>query len=392
MTSSNGTPPSVTYRELFILIVPSLLIPALFLLVRQAQSTPNPYTYRKLGRDGTSNLADEQISDTTGSQSTSWRVKAILCHPIKSCAGIELDSATVDGAGILQDRKFVFCESIKGVWKIRTLRAPGYEKLALVKPEIWLKHGSDTEGMLVVRYPLIPSGWAALLQRISISLGLMPRLASFEVPLQPPENHDYPSERLEIWKDSPVWLDYGRHVPANFSRLVGAKNPLTLFRADPTKLREVYGNAPRKEDLGWQPIAAAVDSYPLSIQNLASVQDVARQVRDDLPSLSIRRFRPNIIVSGGSAFDEDNWKRIRIGEHEIYCPCRTTRCKLPNVDPDTADRHQRQPSEVSVNLEHRVLEQLTGISIYARCAISTRERNCLVVSVCKWYQHPINSL
>jgi hypothetical protein len=271
------------------------------------------------------------------------------------------------------------------------LRAPGYEKLARVKPEVWLKHGSDTEGLLVVRYPLIPSGWVASLQRLLISVGLMPKMTSFQVPLQPPENHNYPSERLEIWKDSPVWLDYGRHVPANFSKLVGAKNPLTLFRVDSTKLREVYGNAPRKEDLGWQPIVAAGDSYPLSIQNLASVQDVARRVRDDLSSLSVRRFRPNIIVSGGLAFDEDDWKRIQIGEHEIYCSCRTTRCKLPNVDPDTGDRHKRQPDEVSGDLEHRVDWWLIEDSIYARCAISTKEQRCLVASACRWYQHRINS-
>lgn len=173
----------------------------------------------------------------------------------------------------------------------------------------------------------------------------MPRETFFEAPLSPPDEHDYPRERLELFDDLPTWLNYQRHVPKSLQALVGSKNPVTLFRVDPNAYREVHGNAPKPSELGYQAVAAASDSFPLSIQNLASIRDVAEKVKNDFPHFSVRRFRPNLIVAGGPKFDEDDWQRVKIGQHEIYCSCHTTRCKLPCVDQDTAERHKSQPEQ-----------------------------------------------
>ena len=364
MSINTGLPPARTFSGLFIFLVPSLLIPAFFLLFRKARPEPNPYIYEKLGMKGKSNLADEHDPQYKGparaSNTNDWRLKAILCHPIKSCKGFELDSAIIDGSGILWDRRFAFAEwtELKSQpgqpktigWKFRTLRQPGYNKLALVKPEVWLKKGSDTEGLLIVRYPSTPTGALAPLYNILMALGLVPKETSFEVPLHPPENHDYPKEQMELFGDRPIWLNYQRHVPRSLQMLVGAPNPVTLFRVDPAAYREVHGNAPKADDVGYQPVVAAADSYPLSIQNLASVREIADKVKEAIPQFTIRRLRPNLIVTGGPKFDEDDWKHIMIGEHDIYSSCRTTRCKLPCVDPDTAERHESQPETVRQRL------------------------------------------
>lgn len=358
MSTDTGIPPPTWFREVFVLLVPSLLIPAFFLLVRKSRSEPNPYIYQKLGRNGVSNLSDEQeysSPNSTESKPDDWKVKALMCHPIKSCRGIELNSAKIDGSGILWDRKFVIAEwkeapakhgeKAKSRWMFRTLRAPGYENLARVKTEIWLRKesDSDSDGLLIVSFPFIPTGPMAWFYQILMSLKLRSAEVFFEMPLTPPKNHDYPKEKLELFDDSPIWLNYGRHVPASLQTLVQAKGPVTLFRVDPSQYREVHGNAPKAEELGYQPIVGGADSYPLSIQNLASVRAVAREIQEDIPSFTIRRLRPNIIASGGAEFDEDDWQRIQIGEHEIICSCRTTRCKLPCVDPDSAIRHPKQP-------------------------------------------------
>lgn len=34
---------------------------------------------------------------------------------------------------------------------------------------------------------------------------------------------------------------------------------------------------------------------------------------------------------------------MEIGETEIYAACRTVRCRLPNVDPDTGERDKVEP-------------------------------------------------
>ncbi|KDD74870.1 hypothetical protein H632_c1021p1 [Helicosporidium sp. ATCC 50920] len=57
---------------------------------------------------------------------------------------------------------------------------------------------------------------------------------------------------------------------------------------------------------------------------------------EQLVELSMRRFRPNVVVRGSDAWEEDAWGRIRVGESRILDlvkPC--SRCKLTTIDPDT---------------------------------------------------------
>jgi uncharacterized protein YcbX len=55
-------------------------------------------------------------------------------------------------------------------------------------------------------------------------------------------------------------------------------------------------------------------------------------------SLDIRRFRPNIVVSGAVPFAEDTWQRIRIAniEFDLVKPC--ARCVIPTINLDSAAR------------------------------------------------------
>lgn len=79
--------------------------------------------------------------------------------------------------------------------------------------------------------------------------------------------------------------------------------------------------------------------------NLASVRAVEREMPKvkGAPRLSAARFRANLIITGPDAFHEDTWRKIKIGYYEYDVSCRTTRCKLPNVDQVTGERHPTEP-------------------------------------------------
>jgi uncharacterized protein YcbX len=87
--------------------------------------------------------------------------------------------------------------------------------------------------------------------------------------------------------------------------------------------------------------------------NISSVLDLSSKVPkdDSLKDLDVRRFRPNIIISGAEPYAEETWKRVRLNagtsglynSAEVAISCRCTRCKLPNVDPDTGVRHAVEP-------------------------------------------------
>jgi uncharacterized protein YcbX len=322
-----------------------------------------------------------------------WRIKALFTYPIKSCAGIELDTADIVSSGLAFDRQFCFAEEVTPAaasrknpsssnlgtsWIARTLRNSGFNKLALVRSEIWVPDSSvpgyspdleeaKSQGVIMLYYPHIGhNALHSFFLTFGIYLNLIGHETSFRIPLVPPPDSEkaYPLTPVKIWKDCPLAYDYGKHIPDSFHRFLAHQRDsekrrdsgrITLFRVHPSNYREIFRNAPGKKDLGFQPTTGFADAYPLHILSLSSVRDVAARCASSLPKLSIRRFRANIIIQGPGAFIEDNWKRIRISSAEenptstngttIHTVCRTIRCKLPNVDPDTGIRHPREPDQ-----------------------------------------------
>ena len=74
------------------------------------------------------------------------------------------------------------------------------------------------------------------------------------------------------------------------------------------------------------------DCYPVLAIGRSSLDDL--NTRTPAPA-SMRRFRPNFVVSGGAPYEEDGWRRIRIGTVEFEGVENCERCELPTVDPDT---------------------------------------------------------
>jgi uncharacterized protein YcbX len=76
------------------------------------------------------------------------------------------------------------------------------------------------------------------------------------------------------------------------------------------------------------------------------------QSRDSVPISSVSKPNQtaknntnNHPVTGPEPYTEDTWKRVKIGYYEYAVSCRTTRCKLPNVDQDTGERHPSEPDK-----------------------------------------------
>jgi uncharacterized protein YcbX len=75
----------------------------------------------------------------------------------------------------------------------------------------------------------------------------------------------------------------------------------------------------------------------LSLVNLESVRELARQVGRDVDPL---RFRANLFVEGLPAWREFDWigQEIRVGEATLRIPSRIPRCAATGVDPATGVR------------------------------------------------------
>ncbi|TKV15257.1 MOSC domain-containing protein, partial [Citrobacter sp. TBCS-14] len=53
------------------------------------------------------------------------------------------------------------------------------------------------------------------------------------------------------------------------------------------------------------------DGYPYLLTNEASLRDLQQRCP---ASVKMEQFRPNLVISGAGAWEEDTWKVIRIGD------------------------------------------------------------------------------
>lgn len=82
------------------------------------------------------------------------------------------------------------------------------------------------------------------------------------------------------------------------------------------------------------------DGFPLLVTTQASLNDFNAKLIESGAGfeVSMERFRPNIVITGNSAWSEDTWQRISINgiELSLVKPC--ARCIMPSVNPQTAEK------------------------------------------------------
>jgi uncharacterized protein YcbX len=81
------------------------------------------------------------------------------------------------------------------------------------------------------------------------------------------------------------------------------------------------------------------DGYPILLASEGSLEDLNARLETPVP---MNRFRPNLVVRGCPPFEEDRWKRIRIGEVELAVVKACARCVVTTIDKDNLET-SREP-------------------------------------------------
>ena len=227
------------------------------------------------------------------------RIARLFVYPVKSCAGIELQEALLTETGLDLDRAWMVVDEQGSFVTQREL-----PRMALVRPQLKIHE-------VVLRAP----GMLAL--HLSID--------TVEEPV-----------RVRLWDEEVPAFDMGDVAAQWFSDFLGRK--LRLVRFDPEHRRL---SSPK-----WTGGAEAPnqfsDGYPVLVTSTASLELLNEKLQaDGHASVGIERFRPNIVLSGLEAHDEDRLGLMRIttadGEAQLrnVKPC--ARCPIPNVDPVTGE-------------------------------------------------------
>jgi uncharacterized protein YcbX len=219
------------------------------------------------------------------------RLTDIVIYPVKSCAGSSLAEVTLDRFGPRGDRRWMVVNDNGGFLTQRDLPA-------MCRIEV----DADDDG---IRLYLGDSSLAVEQPSPSVK----PRM-------------------VRVWSDHALAQDAGDEAANWLSERLERPCRLVFMPEESTRL--VDGLYAREgETVGF------ADGFPLLLISQASLDDL----NDRLPSpVPMNRFRPNLVVEGCEPFAEDDWRRIRIGEVEFQVAKPCSRCVMPSIVQESAER------------------------------------------------------
>jgi hypothetical protein len=136
---------------------------------------------------------------------------------------------------------------------------------------------------------------------------------------------------VTVWDDQCDALGFESTIDDWFARYLGRSCHL-VYMPD-TTVRPVDGGDPAGPQVGF------ADSHPLLLIGAASLDDLNSRSPEPV---SMRQFRPNLVVEGAAPFAEDDWGRIQIGDVTFVAGDGCERCVLTTIDPDTTIKHDKQ--------------------------------------------------
>lgn len=214
----------------------------------------------------------------------------LFIHPVKSMRGIGLTHAFADISGMAFDRIFMVTEP-DGTF----ITARQYPAMVRFTPAI-LRDGLHLTA---------PDGSSALV-----------RFADFTAQAAP----------TEVW---------GNHFTAHIAPDAINQWLSPFFKRD-VQLRWLGDTLTRRVKRHDAVPLSFADGFPYLLTNEASLRDLQQRCP---ASVKMEQFRPNLVVTGAQAWDEDTWKTIRIGEvvFDVVKPC--SRCIFTTISPERGQKH-----------------------------------------------------
>jgi hypothetical protein len=213
-------------------------------------------------------------------------IAGLITYPVKSCRGIEQETARLTEAGLEHDREWMF---VGPGGRFLTQR----EVPRLARVEVALQDGElrlSAAGAQELAVPLDLAGTAV---------------------------------EVTVWRDRVPAFDQGDEPAAWIRSLLGREARLVRFDR----------RARRLSDRAWTGTVEALnrfsDGYPLLILSRASLDDLNSRLPAALP---MNRFRPNVVLDGLPAYGEDGLHELKSGDVQlrIVKPC--TRCTITTTD------------------------------------------------------------
>ena len=222
------------------------------------------------------------------------KIAQLFIYPIKSCAGIELKEAVLTDTGLDLDRAWMVVDE-QGVF----LSQRELPRMALIQP-------------LLKTYDMIVKAPGMLALHVSID--------EVEKPVT-----------VTVWEDTVKAFDMGDLAAQWFSDFLGKTVRLVRFDPEQTRLSSMKWTNGIEAKNGFD------DGFAVLVTNVASLKALNDKLTaEGDQAVTMPRFRPNVVLTGVEAHDEDRLDTLNIETQEGLAqlkhvkPC--VRCTIPDVD------------------------------------------------------------
>ena len=277
-------------------------------------------------------------SNISNNDSNGIQVSSIHVHPIKSLRAVNVPSTRLTNLGLAGDRTLMLVRPSSSTGKYRFVTQRQCPKLATINASL-------------------PTGMDNNLTKITLSHDESNQSIAVDItPSSLLNNHV--RYNAGLWDDTVQVVDLGDEASSFFQSILTSYKHTDDDTDDYSDIRLVaqIPNQERRVDerycppatidiFGRVPKVSLTDGFPILIASEASLKELNRRLKSkSKPAININRFRANIVIKGDSlkAFEEDEWKAIRIGKdgpilHVVKgCP----RCKQSCTDQMTGERFE----------------------------------------------------
>lgn len=234
------------------------------------------------------------------------KISGLFVYPIKSCRGISLAEVELGPRGLLHDREFLVVDDTNTFLTQRN--AP---ELATIDVHV-------DAGALTVRTS---------------------EHGTFVVPEDELGGTPISTRRVTIFHDEVLADDLGAAAAEWFSEVLHRRSRLVRIGQKSVRQVPLARVADDFRAAGPPPISFT-DAFPTLLVSEASVQDLNTRLPQPIP---FDRFRPNILVTGTAAYEEDTWRSIAADDLVFGCSAACLRCVITTTDQRTGECDGAEP-------------------------------------------------
>lgn len=260
---------------------------------------------------------------------------ALNVYPVKSCRGIAVTRARIGVRGLMLD------SPVSRVGDREWMIVDGAGRFITQR---------EVPGLALVDIVVVPD-----VLRLS-----MQGMSSIDVPLAARRGA---TREVVVWQSSVPAHDEGPAVAAWLTAALGVEARLVRF--DTTHERRC-----NPEFAGASGAHTAfADGYPLLVAGEASLADLnQRLVAKASTALPMNRFRPNIVLAGLPAYEEDHLDTVEVDDIVIKLVKPCTRCTTTTTDQATAIRGVEPLPTLAAYRHH---DQLGGVTFGVNAIITS---------------------